>query len=333
MRVLRLKTAVFCADDRRWIGTPLSAALLACLVSGAGADELQLLRANPDPYGYPRPAPGETDVPTGTSFFFQLGLQDRNTDDTVAADTVAVRIRPQGGPAVELLAREDASPTGILARSFRPKTSARACRLYRRRGRPGTVHDVPRDGARQVSQGSGLERGQGLVAIHHRSGTGHARVTISARPGDAAGPLARRFFHGVLQAQFLHQRVEPPAEVRIERPREKAVPQSLESATRLLADGHGAPARISQRGTAQRRPRAGDAPHHRLGETRRRGFGSRGRFLRTRPVRNRIRPSAGGRLSSGRRSADRRRRQPRASQGGRGGRRFRDGEESARDAV
>ncbi len=87
---------------------PAWTAVLACLVSVAAAEEiqlpsLQLLRANPDPYGYPRPAPGETNVPTGTSFFLQIGLKDKETSDVVLPDSVAVQIRPRGGPAVEML--------------------------------------------------------------------------------------------------------------------------------------------------------------------------------------------------------------------------------------
>lgn len=76
---------------------------LACLVSVAAADEVQLLQRKPDPYGYPRPSVGEIHVPTGTSFFFQLGFQDTNTTDTVDADSVTVRIGPSGGPAVDVL--------------------------------------------------------------------------------------------------------------------------------------------------------------------------------------------------------------------------------------
>ena len=86
-------------------GTPLGAALvaLAWLASGAAAGELQLLQLKPDPYGFPRPSPGETHVPTATSIFLEIGFDDKNTTDTALADTVAARIGPQGGSAVEML--------------------------------------------------------------------------------------------------------------------------------------------------------------------------------------------------------------------------------------
>ena len=68
-----------------------------------GADELQLLRLAPDPYGYPRPAPQATDVPLGTSLFFQIGSADEKSTDAVLADSVTVRIRAPGMADRELL--------------------------------------------------------------------------------------------------------------------------------------------------------------------------------------------------------------------------------------
>ncbi|MCX7013058.1 MAG: Ig-like domain-containing protein [Candidatus Sumerlaeota bacterium] len=90
----------------RW--TPLLASLAplglaVCLLSMAAAGEIQLLRLNPDPYGYPRPFPGEANVPTATSFFVEIGFSDKNSTDTIRADTVAARIGPQGEPAVQML--------------------------------------------------------------------------------------------------------------------------------------------------------------------------------------------------------------------------------------
>ena len=54
------------------------------------AAPIRLLRKKPDPYGYPRPAPGTVDVPVATSFFFELGFDDKRTTDAVLADSVAV---------------------------------------------------------------------------------------------------------------------------------------------------------------------------------------------------------------------------------------------------
>ncbi len=91
------------AKGRRRLRWASWLAVLFCLAVAARADEVQLLQAKPDPYGYPRPSPGETNTPTGTSFFFQVGFQDKNTTDTVDTDSIAVRIGPQGGLAVDVL--------------------------------------------------------------------------------------------------------------------------------------------------------------------------------------------------------------------------------------
>ena len=77
--------------------------IAACLVSEAQAQNTQPLQAKADPYGYPRPAPDETHVPVRTSLFFELGFNDENTTDAVLADSVTVRIGPQGGPAVDVI--------------------------------------------------------------------------------------------------------------------------------------------------------------------------------------------------------------------------------------
>ena len=79
------------------------AVMLLSLASVADAQGLRLLRAKPDPYGYPRPAPGEINVPVATSFFLQIGFKETNTTDVVLPDSVAVRIGPDGHPAADVL--------------------------------------------------------------------------------------------------------------------------------------------------------------------------------------------------------------------------------------
>jgi hypothetical protein len=69
----------------------------------AEADEIQLHRVKPDPYGYPRPAPGQTNVPVGTSLFFGIGFKEKTATDAVLPASVSVQIRAGGGPAVQLL--------------------------------------------------------------------------------------------------------------------------------------------------------------------------------------------------------------------------------------
>ena len=116
--------------------------LVACPSSG---DEPQLLKRNPDPYGYPRPAPAATDVPVGTSFFIQLGFQDKNTTDAVLADSVVVRLRSSDSDEVELLSSGERFAdgyTGSIAPSRNPP-SALAINIDGGRAlRPGTTYTV-----------------------------------------------------------------------------------------------------------------------------------------------------------------------------------------------
>jgi hypothetical protein len=104
-------------------------ALLAYLVSVAGADELLLLRANPDPYGYPRPAPGATNVPLATSLFFEIGFKDKSTADAVLLDSVEVALRSEGGPAVDVLSAGGRFADGYSGKVF-PVLKGEAVGVY-----------------------------------------------------------------------------------------------------------------------------------------------------------------------------------------------------------
>ena len=50
--------------------------IAGALLSGARGQQVKLLQNKRDPYGSPRPANGETNVPTGTSIFFELNIQE-----------------------------------------------------------------------------------------------------------------------------------------------------------------------------------------------------------------------------------------------------------------
>jgi hypothetical protein len=78
-------------------------AALVGLPQAGHAQEIRLLQRQPDPYGYPRPAPGETEVPVATSLFFQLGFQEKESSDLVLPDSISVRVGPVGGPSAEVL--------------------------------------------------------------------------------------------------------------------------------------------------------------------------------------------------------------------------------------
>ena len=123
----------------------LLALIVLCAACPSKGDEPQILKRNPDPYGYPRPAPAATHVPVGTSFFIQLGFQDKNTTDAVLANSVVVQLRCSDLDDAELLssgARFADGYTGSIAPSRDPR-SALAINIDGGRAlRPGTTYTV-----------------------------------------------------------------------------------------------------------------------------------------------------------------------------------------------
>jgi len=93
--------------------------LLMCVCQVVHAQEIRLLRANPDPYGYPRPAPSESDVPVATSLFFQVGFPKKDATDAVLPDSISVRIGPVGKEQVEIL-----KPGRVFADGYTGKISS-----------------------------------------------------------------------------------------------------------------------------------------------------------------------------------------------------------------
>jgi hypothetical protein len=81
----------------------LAAALFSLGLGTSGrAAEIKLLTRPQDPYGIPRPSPGEANVPLRTSYYFELGLSDKSADH-VLAESVAIDVQPQGGDSQALL--------------------------------------------------------------------------------------------------------------------------------------------------------------------------------------------------------------------------------------
>ncbi|MEJ2702485.1 MAG: Ig-like domain-containing protein [Sedimentisphaerales bacterium] len=105
--------------------------LILLLLSSVGcARELRLLRAKPDPYGYPRPAPGEKNVPVATSFFLQIGFGDKNADDTVLPDSISLRIGPHGESPVEILKPGQQFADGYWGKVFEGKGQGPTMAVY-----------------------------------------------------------------------------------------------------------------------------------------------------------------------------------------------------------
>lgn len=82
----------------RWFS---SAVLLASLGAAALASEIEVLSRPHDPYGSPRPAPGQQHVPLRTTFYVELGVG--NARDAIAPESIDVELQPDGRPAFALL--------------------------------------------------------------------------------------------------------------------------------------------------------------------------------------------------------------------------------------
>ena len=60
----------------------IGSSILALPFFMADSQTIQILQTKPDPYGYPRPAPNEKNVPVGTSFFLMLGFSGKDATDS-----------------------------------------------------------------------------------------------------------------------------------------------------------------------------------------------------------------------------------------------------------
>lgn len=98
---------------------PFLVVIFVCVCPMTRVQEIRLLRGKPDPYGYPRPTPGQTDVPMATSLFFQLGFQQKDATDAVLPDSISVRIGPVGGAQTEIF-----KPGRVFANGYSGKISA-----------------------------------------------------------------------------------------------------------------------------------------------------------------------------------------------------------------
>ena len=79
----------------------LAIAWLALAVC-AHAEPVKLLSQPHDPYGFPRPGPGQKDVPLRTSFFLELGISEKTTE-TVLPDSVTISLQPTGAAPFDIL--------------------------------------------------------------------------------------------------------------------------------------------------------------------------------------------------------------------------------------
>jgi len=172
-------------------------------VSPGHADELQLLRQRPDPYGYPRPAPGETDVPVGTSFFFQIGFENTESDDAVVADSVTVRIRSPETAEIQMLGEDQHFADGYSGKISPSRKPLSALAVYidgTMELRPGTTYTISVEARSQNGTVLHGEAGswQFTTADAEASHTVQFALDLSAAPVNWEGG----FFTGFCKPSF-----------------------------------------------------------------------------------------------------------------------------------
>ncbi len=72
----------------------------------------------PDPYGVPRPSPGEDHVPVATSFYVELGLEDGADDDAIDPDSVSLALHREQGQPIAVLQAGQQFAQGFSGRLF-----------------------------------------------------------------------------------------------------------------------------------------------------------------------------------------------------------------------
>ncbi|MCR4415903.1 MAG: hypothetical protein NUV77_26105 [Thermoguttaceae bacterium] len=140
----------------------------AALCLGAGnavlGGELRLLAKPHDPYGSPRPARGQENVPLLTTFYVELGVDQGGGSDAVLPESVGIELEPEGQPALAVLRPGRQAADGYRA-SFMPgKDPKRGASLIvyvdsRRRLLPSTRYTI-RVSARS-REGASLPAGAG----------------------------------------------------------------------------------------------------------------------------------------------------------------------------
>ena len=97
---------------------PIASTALLALGTSAPGGEVVLETREHDPFGYPRPAPGQSDVALRTSFYLQLGLKPPAADDAVLPDSVSLRLQPEDGDEMAILTEGRRFAPGFSGRLF-----------------------------------------------------------------------------------------------------------------------------------------------------------------------------------------------------------------------
>jgi len=100
----------------------VGAIVLFCAGMGSLGGEIKLLSKPHDPYGSPRPAPGQQHVPLLTTFYVELSVGQRGSSDAVVPESIRIELEPKGGRAFAVLRPDRQAAVGYRAR-FMPKDS------------------------------------------------------------------------------------------------------------------------------------------------------------------------------------------------------------------
>ena len=95
----------------RWLAGSLLVPFVCAVTSGA---EIKVLSRPHDPYGCPRPAPGQEHVPLLTTFYMELGLE--RSSDTILPESIGMELEPKGQSAVAILRSGQGALEGCGAR-------------------------------------------------------------------------------------------------------------------------------------------------------------------------------------------------------------------------
>ena len=82
--------------------------------------EIEMLFRPHDPYGCPRPAPGQQHVPLLTTFYVELAAGKRGSSDAVVPESIRMELEPKGQPAFAMLRPDRQAAAGYRAR-FMPR--------------------------------------------------------------------------------------------------------------------------------------------------------------------------------------------------------------------
>ncbi len=98
----------------------LLAATDASVATAAAADgaKIVLARRKPDPYGAPRPSPGQEHVALRTSFYVPLAVEGGEPSDRVLPESVSIQLRSKDGQAAAILRPEVEFAEGYSGRLF-----------------------------------------------------------------------------------------------------------------------------------------------------------------------------------------------------------------------